>query len=437
MDQAMKKRVLMVCYYYPPIIDVGAKRSVAFSKYMEKYNWEPHVLSVKNPDKAYCTAVKTNLPPPGVHTEYSYSIINLYNILGKLNGIVSRILRPFNVFPMRNYFYDLVCIPDVFVGWIPLTIVKAFRIISKLNIDIIYVSCSPFSSAIIGVVLKHLTKKPLIVDFRDPFALPIRGLIFQVPRFRQSFDRRIEKFIINHADLFLVTSRETADAYKKEYPRVGNKMVTIHNGFDKVYLRKPPKKHEKFTIIYTGLFYFVNENNEKPGEAFFEALKALKRGGKIARDNFQFLYYGFDTRKIKAITRQYDIDDIVHAQPQIPYKEALREISKSHLFLLRIVQPMISTKLFEGLALNTPFLATIPSGEVEEIIRRYSASSYIIHEATSPQIMAAIEDALKQYSDNSIVDNRVDEFLNDFSRESLTKKMIVIADERLPVANEY
>jgi len=32
----MKKSVLMICYYYPPIADVGSKRSIAFSKYFKK-----------------------------------------------------------------------------------------------------------------------------------------------------------------------------------------------------------------------------------------------------------------------------------------------------------------------------------------------------------------------------------------------------------------
>jgi len=48
---------------------------------------------------------------------------------------------------------DLFCIPDQFIGWIPLTFLKALRILKKNKIDLIYVSIKPFSSAIIGVML--------------------------------------------------------------------------------------------------------------------------------------------------------------------------------------------------------------------------------------------------------------------------------------------
>jgi hypothetical protein len=48
------KNILMLCYYYPPLTDVGSKRSVAFSKYFKKHGWNPCVLSVTNPDRAYC-----------------------------------------------------------------------------------------------------------------------------------------------------------------------------------------------------------------------------------------------------------------------------------------------------------------------------------------------------------------------------------------------
>ena len=65
----------MLCYYYPPLVDVGCKRSVAFSKYFKKHGWIPHVLSVKNPDRTFCS-VGDDATPAGVHTEYSYSIIN-------------------------------------------------------------------------------------------------------------------------------------------------------------------------------------------------------------------------------------------------------------------------------------------------------------------------------------------------------------------------
>jgi hypothetical protein len=84
----MNKNILMLCYYFPPLADVGAKRSVAFSKYLKKHGWNPHVLSVKNPDKYTCS-IGNEKPPAGVATEYSFSVINPYIFVARFYAALS------------------------------------------------------------------------------------------------------------------------------------------------------------------------------------------------------------------------------------------------------------------------------------------------------------------------------------------------------------
>lgn len=83
-------------------------------------------------------------------------------------------------------------------------------------------------------------------------------------------------------------------------------------------------------------------------------------------------------------------------------------MSRSHLQLLRIVKPMISIKLFDGIALNNVFLSTIPGGEVAEIIKCYSPSSYIVGENSADNIATAILDAMSRFKNNEIKNNNVD-----------------------------
>ena len=420
----------MICYYYPPLTDVGCKRSVCFAKYFKEYGWTPFVLSVKNPDKTYC-ALGNDSPPPGIHTEYSSSIINVYKFFGKVNGLTSRLLKAIGIDLKGNYFLDIFCIPDIFVGWIPLSLRSGLQLIRKNDIDVIYVSCSPFSSAITGVLLKHLTGKPLILDFRDPYALEIDWLerIIGVPRFRKNVDKRIANFILDQADIFIANTEETREFYLQQYPQVKDKIFTVHNGFDSVFMPppNPRSKFPKFTIIYTGEFYFYALKSQ----VFFEALSTLKRVQKIKGENFQFLFYGDGKGRIEKIAEKYHIGDIVKAYSRIPYSDVLKAIQRSHLQLLRIVKPMISTKLFEGIPLNIPFLATIPAGEVESIIKKYSPSSYIINDESADMVAEAIIDAMAKYNRNEIRDNRIAEFLEGFSRENLTLKLMRIIKERL------
>lgn len=422
--------ILMICYYYPPLLDAGCKRSVAFSKYFQKHGWKPVVLSVKNPDRTYCI-LGNDEPPKGVQTEYSYSIVNMYKFLGKLNGLCSRILKMIGVELSGIFVHSIFCIPDIFWGWIPLTIIKGFKTIKRHDIDIIYTSSPPFSSAIVGILLKRLSKKPLVLDFRDPLALNFPTNVI-LPKFRQLIDQKIESYFLKQADVFVVVAEELREAYLQRYPKIRDRIFTLYNGFDAGLLfQGTSQKYTKFTICYTGNFYLRVQVLEIFTHALFQGISNLKKSGKLNSANFQFLYYGENNTEMEKIASDYGIRGLVVARQRIPHQKVLSVVSKSHLQLIRIIKPAIGSKVFEGLALNVPLLATIPLGEVEEIIKEYSPSSYIISDGSSEKIAYAILDAIEKYEKGQIEANRVDAFLEKFSRENLTLKLMKTIEEKI------
>ena len=92
---------------------------------------------------------------------------------------------------------------------------------------------------------------------------------------------------------------------------------------------------------------------------------------------------------------------------------------------------MISTKLFEAIALNIPVLAIIPHGEAERLLKSFWPSSYVITDSSPQKTAEAIFDAMKKYEREEIDDNRVTEFLRDFSRESLTVKFMRLVENTI------
>lgn len=414
----MNRKILMICYYFPPLLDVGCKRSVAFSKYLKSHGWEPHVLSVQNPDQHYCM-LGTDPAPLGVPTTYVRSLFSLSWCLGKVNGLVNRVISPFGGRLKRNYLFDLVCIPDPFIGWIPGAIIEGYRLIKKNGVDFIYISCSPFSSALCGIVLKQLTGKPLVIDFRDPLAVNIPD-IFDIPSFRKKIDIVIERKIISFADVFIVNTEEVRNGFISAYPEIAHKTITIHNGFDHELLPSGQReKFKKFTVVYGGNMYFYAIRSK----AFFEAIAWLKEDKKIERRNFQFLYFGEDKPAVLEIAEKLGITDLVLVESSISHAEMLDILIMSHLQLLRIIKPMISTKLFEGIALNLPFLATIPQGEVADIIAEYSPSSRVVPEDLTKAIGTAIMAVMRDYRQGAIQKNQVDRFLANYSRDNMTRKL--------------
>jgi glycosyltransferase involved in cell wall biosynthesis len=226
--------------------------------------------------------------------------------------------------------------------------------------------------------------------------------------------------MIKAADIFIVNTEEVRQGYIRAYPDIERKIFTVYNGFDHEAIPvTKPDKFEKFTIAYGGNMYFelIRSN------AFFEALAQLKREEIIRSDNFQFLYFGQGHGRVEQIAREFGIEDLISSTPSISHEEMLDILIRAHVQLLRIVKPMISTKLFEGIALNIPFLATIPEGEVAEIICRYSPSSRVVSEESAGEIRKAILETIMEYRKGGIKDNKVSDFLDKFSREEMTRRL--------------
>ncbi|MDI6616258.1 MAG: glycosyltransferase, partial [Syntrophaceae bacterium] len=162
--------------------------------------------------------------------------------------------------------------------------------------------------------------------------------------------------------------------------------------------------------------------------AFFDGLSRLLDQGAISPDSFRFLFYGDGFSSIERLAREHRVHSIVHASGRIPRKDAIEAIARSHFSLLRIIPPMISTKLFEVISLGTPFIATIPHGEAEEIIRTYSPASYIVTEPDGEAVAAAIRDGMERYRVGNLPPNDVKGFSDHFSRERGAKRMMEIID---------
>ena len=423
------KKILMISYYYPPLDDVGALKSLGFSKNLPDFGWEPHVLTIKNPDSSYCL-VGNSLQPNNTIVFYSRSLFNLNRVVWKINGLIKLFLKVIGKDLKKNIFHDLICIPDVFIGWIIPCFLRGLYLSKKIGINVIYVSCRPFSSALTGVLLKKVLKKPLILDFRDPMSFPYIDFDNdKLGKFRHRLIKNIERYTLKNADRFIVTTDETRNEYLSLYPFLKGKIDRIYNGFlMEIKISDDNPTFDKFTIIYVGNFYYSSISSDK----FFLALQKIVANKLIPQTKFVFLYLGGINKKnnwLEKVGHKYNITDIIVAPGQVSREESLQAISKASLLLLRIIPPCISTKLYEGLVVGTPFLATIDKGEVEELIREYSPHSYIITSDNVDDIVNAIIDAYHKWEKGELRKIVSQEYLESFNKKELTKELAKILEE--------
>lgn len=87
---------------------------------------------------------------------------------------------------------------------------------------------------------------------------------------------------------------------------------------------------------------------------------------------------------------------------------------------------MISTKLYEALAVGIPILAIINKGEVANLTRKYSKNSYVITSDNVDDVANAIKDAYHKWDKGILEKSTTEEFLQNFNKKALTKQFVQI-----------
>ena len=105
---AAKRRVLMLCYYFPPIQATGVTRSRSFAENLSGLGWDPIVLTVANCRDPW-VKIGTD-QAPNVHVERS-SEWNLARLADLSHAVMVRIARLFkielNLKEFRNARYSV------------------------------------------------------------------------------------------------------------------------------------------------------------------------------------------------------------------------------------------------------------------------------------------------------------------------------------------
>jgi len=399
------KKVLIISYFYPPLGGPGALRTLSFTKYLPKYGWKPYVISVKNLDK-YFNIIGKEKVPEDVKVFYTKNILPLGWAeagMGKYFGI-------------KNFY----SIPDIYIGWMIPTILKAKKIIEKENIDLIFVSSLPWTSSLIGVLLKKLTKRPLVIEFRDAWSF--NPYIQYISPFHKKINLKLERYVLENCDYFVTVMKYILEVYKQKYNFLEKKSSVIYNGFE--FGDFENNKLEKFTIAHIGSFYGSGSPEE-----FLEALESCATK-TIPINELQFLVIGNQKKRFLDILKKYKTVRILNT---ISNKETIKIISRSHLLLLIEKTNSMTTKIFEYLASGKPILALIPEGEAAQMIRKYSDNSYIISDYDNIDKTAeAIYDCYIKWKErklNKEISKKTIEFRKKFNREEETKQLAEIFDE--------
>lgn len=353
------KKALIVAYYYPPSGGGGVFRSLKFSRYLPEFDYKPYVLTVKNPLLSPKDPVLMNEIP----TEAT--IIRTFSFEHR----IFRAPRHFLNISLKWFF-----VPDENIGWLPTAVSKGSKLIKKNNIDVIFASGPVWTTFLIGYLLKKKTKKPLIIDFRDPWVN--NSNISYPSKVHEFIEKKLEKTIITQANYITVVSDLIKKDLIKRYPFVASKIETLTNGFDPEDFKNLTIKNKtsKFTLTYTGSIYGL-----RTARSFLIGLKELIIQNDDLEKNIEVLFIGNCGTETACLVKELQLEKYVKLRGQMSHGKCLEYLMSSDVLLLLITsKENLTGKMFEYFASQKPIIAISPlDGLASKLIRSIDAGIVI------------------------------------------------------------
>lgn len=369
----MKRRALIVSYYFPPLGLGGVQRMHKLAKYLPQCGYDVHVLTVKPVAyPAYDESLLDELPPEVViHRSGSIDPTRLAKLL---HLPMSKSAKVKKIAKNKTGMW-----PDSKIGWKNKAVRKGKKIIDEYDIHVILSSSPPITGHLVASELAKATKLPWVADFRDIWESYAPEHIYDDDATIKKSYRLLDDIAREAAAITAVNTtiakKLTADG------------VVIAGGFDEEDFAgiESTSESDAFTFCYLGSVGALH-----PIEPILAGFEHARKMNPAFRDRARIRVIGSNDRGyLGSLLMQYDFADRVEIMDYMPHREAVRQASECSAFLLSApldYKDILTGKIFDYLAMKKPILASVPpDGEAAGLIYRHDAGV-----AVSPEDSEAI-----------------------------------------------
>ena len=365
----MLKKVLVISYYWPPSGGPGVQRVLKFCKYLNKFGWEPIVLTVKDgdfPAKDY--SLNEEAKTAKVHYAKSISFHRFYNwIAGRKTTPthhLSSSIKDSIIVKLFRWIRNNLIIPDGRIGWYPNAVSKGDDIIKQNNIRVIFSSAPPYTVHLIAMKLSKIHSIPWVADFRDPWVDRFYNYENKRLWLTKVFDSSLEKKVINNANALTTVSKTISGYYEKPFS-------VIHNGYDEDDFTSVIEKENNIVVIsYIGTMT-ISQNPSM----FFQSINELN----LNQERYRIDLIGNIHPDIKSYIQKNKYDNFIKIKPYMPHKDAIRKMCNSDFLLLVIPNTkknmgIVTGKLFEYIrSMRKIIMIGPPKSDAAKIIAQTSS----------------------------------------------------------------
>ena len=326
---ARPRRVLMICFAYPPVGGVGMIRPAKFVKYLPQFGYAPAVLTPSaGMARLRCDADVGQSPAATIHrTSYRDIVADVRAVLRMPASVAVSAAAANRPLPseragwrrtVTRLAYGAIAVPDEHVGWKRPALDAARALLARERFDLVYSTSPPETAHLIARAIKQEFGIPWVADLRD---------LWSGDHYRQRSGAkrwllgRIERRTLRDADALVTVSEPWRRQLAAVYATRARRVECIPHGFDADDYAASVTPPDRFTITYTGT---LDRHFQNP-EPFFAALGDLVRRGDVERERIRanFHVFGDNLPDLEALSDAHDLRGIVRRCAPLEYRACL------------------------------------------------------------------------------------------------------------------
>ncbi|MEW6195908.1 MAG: glycosyltransferase [Bacteroidota bacterium] len=414
-------KVLILAYYYPPMGLSGVQRTLKFTKYMPKFNWQPTVITAGNIAYfAHDLGMLKEAEDAGVNIIRTEAY-DLNSMIGKKYGTVN-MPKEF-IRKLYSKFTKTFFIPDNKKAWAKRAYHTARELLKKEKYDILYVTIPPYSSFHFAALLKKEFDIPLFVDYRDLWFC--NQFAFYPTPYHKQKHKKLEYASLKASNKIVVINRRIKEKLLTTYPFLSfDEIIIIPHGFDPqdFEVEEYPSTSSKLKLTYSGIFY----ENITP-EYLLKAFKQLSVERPDIAATYELEFIGLLRDENKKLIKELGLNEFVHEYGYLEHSFAVRRLKSSDVLWMMIgntnnADTISTSKLFEYFGARKPILGCVPDGAAKTSLKEYNASFI-----TSPDNLDEIKNVLIEIH-SAFVNKKMptpnEEFVKKHDRVALTEQLI-------------
>ena len=369
----VRRRLLVMAYYFPPLGLSGVQRVAGFVKYLPRYGWHPTVVTAKPAGYfAYDAGLRAEVEAAGaiICATSSMDPTRLFGS-GTVVPLPSEVVRRPLTAISRCLF-----VPDNKIGWVPFAVHAGSRLHRSQAFNAVFASAPPYSGLLAAYRIAVRHGLPLVVDFRDDW---VGHPVHLYPtRWHRRVNLWMERRVLNKAMATTVINRVIRDSLAARHPHARSIKVLPH-GHDVGLPARTAELHcgPRMQLLYAGVFY-----DAQTPDHFLRALAMLVMEQPAIADDLEARFLGLLPERSKALVVELGLEGMVHYGGYVSHAEALAAQQAADVLWMTIgersgAHGITTSKLSEYMGCKKPILALIPPGAAEEALQPYKAARIV------------------------------------------------------------